>query len=278
MFTHVINIMRVEIVTPAGRKKYLHLLYENLKLQKKDFNQWTIWINTRYTVDYNYCKQLEKENDWIKTIEPILPPNGCKSIYPFFKYACDPSTIYIRIDDDVVWLENNFVKNLVQFRIDNPNYFLVYANIINNSIIDHLHQRIGGLNIRTNIGYDSMDQFGWVNPNIAISKHSNLINSIFKNDLNKFKFNKWILNRYERVSINCISWFGLDFEKFNGSVGEDEEQWLSHYYPKQIEKYNVICGNALCSHFAFFTQRDVLDKTEILKMYRLVLEYNKKLI
>lgn len=268
--------MRVEIVTPAGRKRYLHLLYEHLKLQKNDFDQWTIWINTKYSGDYNYCKELEKENDWIKTIESILPPSGCNSIYSFFKYTCDPNTIYIRIDDDIVWLENNFIKKIIQFRIDNPNYFLVYANIINNSIIDHLHQRIGGLNIRTNIGYDSMDNVGWATPEICLLKHSNLIKSIFKNDLDKFKFNKWILNRYERVSINCISWFGSEFQKFNGHVDKDEEHWLSHVYPKQIEKPNIICGNALCSHFAFFTQRDFLDKTEILKMYRLVLEWTKK--
>lgn len=261
--------MNIEIVTPAGRKRYLEILYKHLKSQKNDFNKWTLWINTYNPEDVSYCRELAKENEWIQTIEATVVPNGGITIYQFFKYACDPDSIYIRLDDDVIWIEKNFIKNLANFRINNPEYFLVYPNIINNAVIDHLNQRSGALTINNLIDYGCLDQNGWANSQIAEQKHNNFINSIHSSDIKKFKFKKWILNRHERVSINCISWLGSEFKKFDGKVGHFEEQWLSMDAPKIFNKFNVIYGKTLCSHYAFCTQRDYLDnQTDILNKYR----------
>jgi hypothetical protein len=261
--------MEIEIITPAGRKRYLQILYENLKKQKADFNKWVLWINTLNIEDVAFCKELERDNDWITTIDPIVPPSGGWTIYSFFVHAQDPNKIYIRFDDDIVWLEDNFIKKLTSFRLLHPEYFLVYGNIINNSIIDHIHQRQGALQIDKKIHYHVMDPVGWSNPQIAEEKHKNLIKAIQQNDLEKFKFKYWILDIFERVSINCISWFGADFKNFNGEVGHDEEQWLSVEYPIQIQKYNIIYGEALCSHYAFMPQRFYLDtQKNLLQEYR----------
>ena len=118
--------MKVEIVTPAGRKKSLQILYKHLASQTQYFNKWTLWINTQNQEDIQYCKFLEKTNNWIKTIDLDNPYQGCLSIYTFFKHAEDLDSIYIRLDDDIVWLSENFIKNLSDFRIKNPKYFLVY--------------------------------------------------------------------------------------------------------------------------------------------------------
>lgn len=269
--------MEVEIVTPTGRKRYLEILYKHLKLQLNDFDQWTLWINTTNEEDINYAKQLEKDNNWIRTIDPILPPNGGWSVHAFYIHTCDPNKIYIKMDDDIIWLEHNFIKKLVEFRLKHPDYFLVYGNIINNAIIDHIHQRSGALNIPEIIGYYCGDHFGWAVPEIAEKKHNNLISAIINNDLDKFKFNKTILFYFERVSINCITWFGSDFQQFNGKVGYDDEQWLSHDYPHSINKFNIINGNSLCSHFAFFTQRQYLDSTNILNKYASIVDFQNLL-
>lgn len=260
--------MNIEIVTPAGRKRYLEVLYKHLKSQKNDFNKWTLWINTCNEEDVNYCKQLTQENEWIQTITPDLRPRGRRTIYQFFKYACDPDSVYIRFDDDMIWIEKDFIKNLTNFRINNPEYFLVYPNIINNSIIDHLNQRTEALILNNLINYDCFDNNGWSNSKVAEQKHNNFIDSIINFDIEKFKFKKWVLNRYERVSINCISWLGNEFQKFDGKVHNDEEQWLTVEAPKIFNKYNIIYGEPICSHYAFFTQRDYLDnQTDILKKY-----------
>lgn len=264
--------MRIEIVTPAGRERYLEILYRHLKLQKSNFDQWTLWINTTHQPDIDYCKRLERENDWIKTIDPILAPAGGSSVHAFYKHTCDLNTVYIKMDDDIVWMEKDFVKKLVDFRISNKEYFLISANVVNNAIIDHLHQRGGALVIEEKINYDGCDYNGWVNPIVAHKKHENLIKSIINNDIEKFKiFKKSVCVYFERFSINCIAWFGYDFASFDGNVGGDDELWLASHHPKDINKPNAICGEALCAHFAFYTQRDYMDATNILESYNSIL-------
>lgn len=270
--------MRIEIVTPAGRERYLEILYRHLKLQKSNFDQWTLWINTTHQPDIDYCKRLERENDWIRTIDYEIPPNSEWSIYSFFKYACDPKKIYIRLDDDIVWMEKDFVRNLSTFRYQNPEYFLVYGNIINNAVIDHLQQRLGNFKIKELFEYDSFGQNGWSNPQIAEQKHKDFMKAILTNDIEKFKFRQWILHLYERVSINCISWMGSEFEKFNGEVEHDEELYLSVIKPQELKKPNIIYGEAVCAHYAFFTQRPYLDEnTDVLNKYKFISELHEKI-
>jgi hypothetical protein len=270
--------MDIEIVTPAGRKETLSILYNHLKNQSKDFKQWTLWLNTINQPDIDYCKKLEKENNWIKTIDLDVPFNSNYSICSFFKHACDPNKIYIRLDDDIVWLEADFIKKLAKFRYENPEYFLVYGNIINNAVIDHIHQRFGNFNIDSDIiAYSAFDHYGWASAEIAKKKHEIFLNAVLNNETEKFKFKKWILNLYERVSINCISWLGSEFEKFNGQVGMDEEHWLSVIKPMELKKPNVIYGEPICAHYAFHTQRVNLNKTNILYKYRILAQLKKQL-
>jgi len=272
--------MEIEIVTPAGRREYLKILYKYLKFQKKYFNNWILWVNTVWEADIEYCKKLERDNDWIKIIKPIIIPNGSESVYSFYKHSCDPNKIYIKMDDDIVWTEKDFIKNIVDFRISNPDYFLVFANIINNAVIDHLHIRSGAMEIGEIINYDLFDNVGWARGDVAEKKHNEFIKCIKNNDLNKFKFCKHILFNFERVSINAVCWFGKDFSKFDGiivpecnSIGvpvKDDEQWLACDYPRSINRANVIYGGAICSHFSFYRQKDFLSKTDILEKYDLL--------
>ena len=73
--------------------------------------------------------------------------------------------------------------------------------------------------------------------------------------------------------MNVISWLGSEFNKFNGIVDADEENWLSCIKPSQISKPNIIFGDSLFSHYAFFTQRNYIDSTDILEKYK---EISKK--
>lgn len=56
----------------------------------------------------------------------------------------------------------------------------------------------------------------------------------------------------------------------DGNVGNDEEQWLSVDKPRSMGNAhrNVIYGGAICAHFSFYTQRDHLDRTDILQQYK----------
>jgi len=258
---------RIVVVTPAGRKQYLEILVKYILNLREVVDEYRMWVNTTNDSDIKYMEQLQSEHpDFIKLEYLSVPPNGNSTVNLIYPNCCENNTVYVKLDDDIVMMEGiNEFKNFLHFRITNPEYFLVYSNILNNSIIAHIHQRLDNLNLDHGIaGYNCTDDIGWMNPNFS----ENLHNQVLANELSSFHFGIWKLYHYERVSINCISWLGEEFSKFNGNVGGDEEQWLSCDKPSQIQKMNAIYGGFVCVHYAFFTQRDYLDTTDILQKYK----------
>lgn len=264
---------KVVVVTPAGRKRYMEVLLKYILKNRSIIDEYCIWQNTKNIEDINYFKTLTENYNFIKVKESKIPINGGWSIHKFFVDCVDKDTIYIRLDDDIVYLEDNFFIKLLLFRIHNPQYFLVFPNIINNAIIDHIHQRMGVYEIEQIFDYSFLSKVGWADPYLAQHKHDVFVNNISNNMLDIYRFNRWELFFYERISINCISWFGEEFAKFEGNVGVDEEQWLSQDKPKNIKKMNCVFGDAICSHFAFYTQREFLDSTNTLQKYKELINF-----
>lgn len=262
---------KIVAVTPAGRRRYMDIL-KNYILSNPMIDEWKIWQNTTNPDDVSCISQLSIQSKKINIERRSAPIGHSTNIYKFFDNCIEPNTVYVRLDDDIVWMDHRSIQNLVDYRIDNPEFFLVYGNIINNAICDHIHQRMGVYPLNPIMGYNTFDQFGWRNPQTAENKHNNLLEKIEAQELQDYIFSQWILNTHERVSINVISWLGEEFAKFNAVVGHDEEEWLAVVKPKQLHMFNSICGTALFSHFAFYTQRDHMDKTNVLQRYKKISE------
>jgi len=277
--------MKIEIVTPAGRQRYLEVLFLHLKSQKADFDQWTLWVNTLHEPDIEYCKKLERENSWIRTIDLSVEFGGCQSVSSFYKHARDSKTLYIKLDDDIVWMEDDFIKKLSKFRLENPEYFLIFPNIINNANCDHIHQKIGALDFNNGVvDYGSHCFIGHGHsmfpdspaPRFAELKHRNFLEKFHLSSLDDYKFNKWVLIHNERFSINCASWLGKHMAKVEAPGGWDsikcDEQFLTIHWPMQKNLINAIYGQVLCCHFAFCTQRNYMDNSNALEEYRMIAE------
>lgn len=195
---------------------------------------------------------------------------GNFSIHHFFKDYVDPDALYIRFDDDICWMAPDAVRELIKYRVENPDFFLVFANIINNGVCTHLHQRLGCIpNYIGLCSYNAICPLSWGSPLMAQQVHELFLRSIADKQLDKYKFNSWVMWECPRFSINCFAWLGKEFAKFEGKVAQDEENWLSMYKPAAINKANSICGKALVSHFAFHTQRHYLEThTNLLDIYK----------
>lgn len=269
----MINNHKVVVVTPAGRREYLEILIPYV-LRDRDFiDEYQIWANTDKTEDLEYIEFMAKNYpNFIKVIyrDPNIPipENIAFCIYQFFPNCIEKNTVYIRLDDDIVFIEQDALRKLTLFRIENPQYFLVYGNIINNAICTHLHQRFGAFNHPILSGYLFNDAVGWGNNQFAEEIHNNFFYKFHLQELNDYKFNRWELKAFERMSINVISWLGNEFRLFAGKVDNDEELWLSQAKPSQIQKINCVYGQALFSHYAFHIQRPHLVNTNILQRYR----------
>lgn len=264
--------MKRILTTPAGRKRYLELLFNHLKNQKNEFDEWILWMNTNVQEDLDYMKKLSDENEWVKLQPSKMDQFTSYNIHHFFHEAIDENAVYIRLDDDVIYIHPGSLTKLFNFRISNPEYFLVYGNILNNALTSHLHQRRGVLPDYPKLGYMCTDENGWNNPHVTETIHREFFKSYNNGEINKFFIDNWLLHYYERCSINVISWLGKTFKEFNGQVGNDEEQWLSVDKPIQIQKPNIIFGEGLFIHYAFFTQRNHIDSTDILNIYKIISE------
>jgi hypothetical protein len=264
----MIDNYKVVVVTPAGRKRYLELLIPQIVALKPYVDEYRLWANTTDEEDLKYMEEVAQQYPEFVVVEPLtVKHDGSMSIYSFFKNCVDEDTVYVRFDDDVILIDSpSAFTDLVRFRIANPQYFLVYGNIMNNAISSHIHQRLGNLNLDAGVAaYKCTDELGWNNPRFAANVHLQVLDG----PLSRFHFaGKWDLFDYERVSINCISWLGSNFAKFDGVVGFDEEQWLSVDKPKESQQMNCIFGGFVCVHYAFYTQRAYMDKTDVLNLYK----------
>jgi len=176
----MLNNHKVVVCTPAGRKEYLEILIPYILRDRHFVDEYQLWANTDNKEDLDYIKYIGNSYpDFIKVISRN-PNIGVKtsnfSIFQFFAKCIDQDTVYIRLDDDIVFVENDALRKLAEFRINNPNYFLVYGNIINNAICSHLHQRFGAIDTKLgNVGYSCTDPIGWNNPKFAKYAHRSFI-------------------------------------------------------------------------------------------------------
>ena len=259
---------KIVVVTPAGRKKYMEILLYYILMQQQIVDEYRIWVNTKNEDDITWFKELQIKYPSLITLE-FLPPeievNGNLTICDFFKNTIDEDTIYLRLDDDIVWMEKDFVEKIIKFRIDNPDYFLIFGNIINNSVIDHIHQK-NGINYSKLIKNDCLCKNGWGDSSLCEEKHRCFLSRLPSN-IDAYKFEKYETIG-QRISINAICWFGKDLKEFSGIVDKQEEPWLSQVAPGLKNKKVCVNGNALCSHYSFWVQREHMDKTDILEKYK----------
>lgn len=276
--------------TPSGRRRVQSILLDHLSRFTDIIDEYQIWFNTdtdgSQVEDSAWLRQLpDNYQGWAKLIELpkeaySIKPKQFRSALFYENNTVDEKTIYLRFDDDITFIDDNFLVNILDFRINNPNYFLVMANIWNNSIISYIHQQLGNIPKEPYEVQEAycMDSVGWGNGKFAEQIHRILIEHINSDTTEELFFGHADLNDAARFSISCFCFFGKDFAKFGGRVGQrrpgilkyDEEIFLAEAYPTINSKLNTVCGSALVAHYSFMRQRPHLDTTDILETYRAI--------
>lgn len=258
---------KIVVNTAAGRRRYMQYLIPFV-VSCPIVDRYDIWVNTHNCADIEFFKRVA---DLYPVVNLVWQPdgivNGNKSINAFYKQCVAPKTIYFKLDDDIVWMEPNLIMKMVEFRISNPEYFVVSPLVINNSLSTYLLQTEGKLTLKEYCHADSLHPILWRSGRFAADLHD------------------WFLKKYLlpkkwdqlhmgikpismiRFSINSILWFGDEMKKFNGEVPGDDEEFMSCIYPTRQGLTNAWNGDAIVAHFAFFTQRKELDNIGILERY-----------
>jgi hypothetical protein len=265
---------RVICVTPAGRRRYMQNLVRHV-LSCPLVDEYQLWKNTSDESDIAYLYRLQSQSPKVRVIEPTTDHSGqVTAIGQFFRNCIDDQSIYVRFDDDIVYLEPNFLQRFLRFRIDNPDHFLVFPNVINNAICTYIQAVRGLINPGMTVYPWAFDRVTWWTPHFAEQLHRAFLESLTSGDIASWYFGPRIVG-LSRFSVNCMAWFGRDFAHFGGIVPQDEEGWLSVIKPTELMRSNCVYGDVIVGHFAFYTQQEYLDTTDVLKCYAAVAERDR---
>lgn len=263
---------KVVCVTPAGRRRYMRYLVPQIIVSPL-VDRYDIWVNTTDRGDITFLNELQKKYPKIRLLQqPEGKIDSFYSIRTFFRYAIESDSIYIRLDDDIVWIEPNFFEEMIHFRLSHPEFFWVSPLVINNAICTHLLQRQNLFQYPKYITANCYDELGWKNGKFAEDLHRWFMDKIIDRTYKKLhsEGNPIALNRF---SINSICWFGKTFRSFKGFVtSNDEEEFMTVIKPTEMGLLNYIYCNTIVAHLAFFPQRDFIDKTDILDRYSKVIQ------
>jgi hypothetical protein len=285
---------RVVAYTPYGREQTVSILAPYMLREHKAgvLDEWMLCMNTDedQVRDREYAHELAERFDWIKLYErpgPDSPPEWTipdrwrtgymkpkqRNTGRFFWYMQDRSTVYLRFDDDVVWVHPNTMRRLVEWKLDRPEALAIFPTIWNNAVASWWLQEIKHPTIpkHPKAGQGAMNPVGWKDPNFAIELHGNLLAKLEAGEEDDLLVPKnYQMPLGLQFSVSCFSIHGKEYADLNGVITfHEEEHWLTKVYCKEMRRPNIIVGDAHVSHFSFHPQRQMLlNNTDYLQRYR----------
>lgn len=302
---------KIVVCSPVGRKESMKCLFKQILKQKDIIDEYHLWVNTNVEDDLNYINEFAEEHSSFVKLK-----YGCEELDPtqmgrahnvkrFYNYCVEPETFYFKVDDDIIFIEDNTFEKMCEYKLNNPKTFLTYPIIINNVWCTHFLRKYDAIDVSKcrmcdetwysdfdkvkeiiksakSIMSDNIDepkltnflpedrvmsQLYWYNPQFAYDMLNNTYEYIINNQMQDLNIPNITLD-YEPVSINFIMWSGEDFAKFDGNVRSlDDEPWLSMFYPLKFDLKNAIVGDVRVVHYAYWPQRNYLNTTDILEKY-----------
>lgn len=262
--------MKLIVVTPCGREKYLRLL-SHYVLGCEEVAEWQLWENCRNDADRKYLHELARSDPRCK-IKQLDGANGGSAIIgEFFRFCNDRDALYLRLDDDIVYVEPSFFRRFIErAEVERGQSIWFAPLIINNAICSSLIKHLSNIVIEGPVSAQAMCPSSWRYPNFPEALHPVFIEAVKAGRLDDFHVPDREV-RMSRFSINAIGFFGSDRvelgETFMPSGCQTEEEWLSVVLPAKLNRPGKVFGDMLVAHFSFYTQERRLLQTSILDGY-----------
>ncbi|GIH26081.1 hypothetical protein Aph01nite_43910 [Acrocarpospora phusangensis] len=271
--------------TPYGRRRVASILAAYMERDHRAgiIDEWWLYLNTDpdQADDLVYAHELAETYDWVRLVErpagyPVLTPKQ-KNTGLFYLGCTDPDAVYVRLDDDIVYLHEAAIPNLVRAKLTLADSVLcAFPIIINNAVVSwHLQQqrRIPG----PSKGWESvqlpycMDSVGWASGDFAVKLHEFVLGKIEAGAVEDLYMHHTVtLPDRQQFSVSCFATLGSDYTVLDppGYLGAEEEFWHSVHRPKQAGRSNIIVDTSVVAHWSFYHQHAELDASGLLDRYR----------
>ena len=135
--------MKLVLITFAGNKKYLEILFSYILKYKKYIDEYKLFVATTNREDIEYMNDFKKNNEDFVKMEYYkengnIILNDRNKIWDYAYSICqDDDTIYLKLDDDIVFLEESLFTDFIKYR-ETSDAPLLYPVIINNIYFSNL--------------------------------------------------------------------------------------------------------------------------------------------
>lgn len=284
---------RVIAFTPYGREVTVSILAEYLRREHERgvLDEWWLCLNTdaEQVGDLRYAYELSRRYSFVRLKER---PKGLARLHPkqrntgyFYRYMTDIDAVYVRFDDDIVFIDENAIERLVTARIRMQGSTLcTFPLIWNNAIASWFLQQHGKIPSgttefpRVREPY-CMDPIGWASGEFAVNLHGLLLDRLegapYEDESEPcepfFLYQDVPLAPRQQFSVSCFAVSGEDYRRLSPPGVLDypeEEHWHTVHAPMNFGLDNVIVGDSLVSHFTFYPQGNIVRATNILERYR----------
>ena len=285
------NGYKVKIFIFAGRKRTMEVLLPQIKSPYID--EIIIAKNTKNPDDLQYINSLKDKFEKIKYIE--LPPNKVGNFTGWsylYNFMMDEDSIYIKLDDDIVYLSDNFFDNLLAYRFNHPEYICSFPVIVNNSYTAALRKDSLLNKENENKSFAEKMTEHFFNGKYAIAEHNKFLENPQSNiwNLGEIEFGQEIVvkqppSTYSRKNgfallprpqICAICFFGKVMKILNVAKAVEhlnDEEFLTYYIFNFLKNAkNGMTSSAICAHYSFSQQKTEVDKTDILERYKKLME------
>ncbi len=240
---------KVVVVIPGGTKPEIEILLNHLDHEKEYFDECHLWLNTPIQHDIWYMKKIAKRFEFVTPIHrDFWCKNGLDCI-GYFMEKCVQDKIYIRLDNDIVYIQKGAIKNLLNYRIRHKDLFMVFGNIVNNPFTFHLYQQRHIMDFGRPFNTHQYND-GRKSCHYMLEMHKKFLNLIRYRKVNRThieNFNYHSSHLY--IPINACSWYGPHLRHFGRIIG-DEEPFLN-----SRNTMMGFVGNATFSHLSYQHQR-----------------------
>jgi hypothetical protein len=239
-----------------------------------------LWVNTDAKSDLEYFARMEREHLKIKRV--YCSGELVKALYDatrdhwqfsdgifrFYRGCVADQTIYVKIDDDICFIHDQFFTNMCNAVLtrESTNYACT-ANVYNVPHVTKILQDRG--TIDDTLGHSTGNPrcpFACTNGEFAGHLHEQFIQFVRNGNLEALYFQPHQIEGRQRIGV--MGWTGQSFKQFDGQVGPRDEVELTTSIPEKLLKPLWIVGDALVCHLAFSHQRAFIeDRTNILKTY-----------
>lgn len=278
----MIDNRKVTCWTPFGRERTVSILvkYMERDVKRGIVDEYLLYMNTdeHQVSDREYGYRLAEQYDWIRIIERPegvdlgnLPKQRWTGLA--YREMTDPDTIYLRFDDDVVYIHDDAIENLVRARVQMPAPTAVFPVIFNNAIVSHFLQACGKVPMEWGVvtAY-CMDPVGWANGPFAVKLHELLLDHIERNAVpDLYLYQDFPIMPGTQFSVSCFASLGSMYAGLPEPgvlVPDEEESWHTIHHPLATGAPNILRGDAVVAHWSFFPQHPFLNSTDLLDRYR----------